>query len=337
MKTKDYYRILGINRTATIKEIKRAYYQLARRYHPDVNRDDRTAESTFKQINEAYEVVSDPQKREDYDRICKQQHWFDRYARTRDCNAKESADHRHSRSSDNFNLSDTQELFDSLFCKFHTKHRETRRSRRPIHGKDVEYPIEITLEESYKGSSRIIDFETAKECPRCKGRGLIRGKTCIDCNASGTKTQSRRLQVTIPIGARNGLKICLAGEGHSGANGGDNGNIYLVVQLKPHEYSRLKGDDLYVELSVPLTVLALGGEVQITALQGTFNLDIPAGTQDGQIIRVAGKGMPRIGDHVRGDLIVTIRVMLPTSLTHRERALFEQLRALETGKVDQFQ
>jgi curved DNA-binding protein len=288
MAGKDYYKILGLARKASEREIKQAYRKLARQYHPDVNPGDKTAEEKFKQINEAYEVLSDKEKRKKYDKYGDQWQYADQF---------EQAQRQQTPGWDfggggtrvYYTEGDFGSLFDDILGGIGFGRGQTR----PRRGQDLEYPVEVTLEEAYRGTTRTLSFADGK-----------------------------RLEVKVPAGVRTGSRVKLAGKG---ANGGD---LYLKVTVRPHSTFERRGDDLYVGVPVPLVTAVLGGEVQVPTLKGKVALKIPAETQNGRTFRLAGQGMPHLGNKSRGDLLAKVRVVLPTKLSAKERELFKQLGEL---------
>ena len=297
MAGKDYYNILGVNRSATDKEIKQAYRRLARKHHPDVNPGDKSAEARFKEINTAYDVLSDPENRKKYDRFGENWQHAEQFAGQR------GAPHGFPGQDANFEFADLSDLGDlsDLFGGFARGFGTRTKTRRPRRGRDVEYPTEVTLEEAYHGSTRIV-----------------------------TDMTGRRLEVKIPLGVKDGSRIKVAGKGEPGPGGGPNGDLYMVVAVKPHRIFQRRDSDLHVEVSVPLADAVLGGEVSVSTLKGKLALKIPPETQNGKVFRLAGQGMPRMGVHTKGDLFATIKVVLPQKLTERERELFQQLKEIQS-------
>jgi curved DNA-binding protein len=295
MAGKDYYKILGVSRSASEREIKQAYRRLARQYHPDVNPGDKSAEERFKQINEAYEVLSDKEKRQKYDQFGDQWQYADQFAR-----AGGQAPFWEFRPGGGtrvyYGEGDFGSLFDDLFKGFGTGHQP-----QPRRGQDIEVPVEVTLEEAFSGSTRTIRLEDGK-----------------------------RLEVKVPPGVKDGSRVRLAGKGGTGS-GGVRGDLYLVTSVKPHRLFERRGDDLYVGVAVPLVVAILGGEVQVPTLKGKLALKIPPETQNGRSFRLKGQGMPHLGDSARGDLLARVNVVLPTNLTPQEKELFKQLGKLRPG------
>ena len=293
MAGKDYYSILGVNRSASEREIKQAYRRLARKYHPDVNPGDKSAEEKFKQINEAYEVLSDKEKRQKYDQFGDQWQYADQFAQAGWQQAP-GWDFGRGGTRVYFGEGDFGSLFDDLLGSF----RFSRGQTKPRRGQSIEYPVEVTLEEAYRGTTRTISFADGK-----------------------------RLEVKVPTGVRNGSRVRLAGKGRPGYAGAS-GDLYLVVSVKPHPVFERRGDNLYVGVSVPLVVAMLGGEVQVPTLKGKVALKIPPETQNGRTFRLAGQGMPHLGNSSRGDLLAKVKVVLPTKLSAKEKELFRQLGEL---------
>jgi DnaJ-class molecular chaperone with C-terminal Zn finger domain len=331
MTSKDYYQILGVGRTATEKEIKQAYRRLARKHHPDLNPGDKSAEAKFKEINAAYEVLSDPEKRRKYDQFGDQWQYAGQFDQSE---GRENVRWNSSSGGTTFkygNLSDFSDIFSDLFSDLGT---DSRVKYRPRHGQDIEYPIEVSLDEAYYGSTRIIQLQTEEPCVSCGGTGRIGNRTCTICNGAGGKVTSKRLEVKIPAGVKDGSRIRVAGEGKSGRAGGNKGDLYLLVKVLPHQLFNRKGDDLYAEVSVPLITTILGGEAKLPTLNGNLILKIPPETQNGRIFRLAGKGMPHLGNTKHGDLFAKVKVVLPTNLTDEEKKLFEQLRPLRPAQSE---
>jgi DnaJ-class molecular chaperone len=325
MAGKDYYAILGVNRNASEREIKQAYRRLARKYHPDVNPGDKSAEEKFKQINEAHEVLSDSEKRRKYDQFGDQWQYADQFAKA---GWQGTPSWGSSRGKEfHFGGDDLGSLFGDLFG-FDTMSRRVR----PRRGRDMEHPVEITLEEAYHGAKRTIVLQAEEPCTACKGMGRIQNLPCSVCRGAGVVPSVKRLEVKIPPGVKDGSRVRVAGKGEPSYSGGTSGDLYLLVSVKPHRLFERKGDDLYVEVAVPLTVAVLGGEVQVPTLKGSqLALKIPPETQNGRTFRLAGQGMPHLGDSSRGVLFAKVNVVLPTKLSPKEKELFEQLSELQAS------
>lgn len=327
MPNKDYYQILGINRNASEKEIKQAYRRLARKHHPDVNPGDKSAEAKFKEINEAHEVLSDPEKRKKYDQFGDQWQYADQFAQA-------GWDYRPGATNTTFDfgdsgLGDLGDIFSSLFGGAQKTGKGFRTSRRPRRGADIDYPVEVTLEEAYQGSTRLIQIQEEEPCKVCGGSGAIQGVPCATCRGSGKGASLKRIEVKVPPGVADGSRVRIAGKGEAGYAGGARGDLYLVIKVRPHERFERKGDDLHTEVPVPLTVAVLGGEVEVPIPKGKIALKIPSETQNGRVFRLSKQGMPHLASSSRGALFAQVKVVLPTNLSQRERELFEELRALK--------
>ncbi len=325
MTGKNYYQILGINKNATTNEIKRAYRSLARKYHPDINPGDKSSEEKFKEINEAYEVLSDPDKRQKYDRFGEQWQYAEQFVRPEQGSIKWDF----SQGGRAFESSDFGSIFGDLFGDLGTSFRAGQYTRR---GQDLSYPVEVTLEEAYHGCQRTIQLQEDNPCTACGGTGRVGRRACAMCNGSGKAANLKRLEVKIPPGVKDGSKIRIAGQGNTGYAGGTKGDLYLVVEVLPHQSFERKEDDLYIEIFVPLVTAMLGGEVQVPSLDGKVALKIPAETQNGKGFRLRGKGMPRLNDSSYGNMFARVKVVLPTNLTEEEKQLFERLRSLRKAR-----
>lgn len=308
MAKRDYYEVLGVPRTASDKEIRSAYRRLARKYHPDLNPNDKTAEARFKEVSEAYEVLSDPEKRRKYDRYGHNWQQVDAAQRAgaNVGSATGFGGFGQSRSRTvgfdvDFGGEDLGDLFDQIFGGFRGRTGARRAARA---GQDIEYPLTITLAEACTGALRTIQIQ--------QPTGEV-----------------KNLEVKIPPGVTDGSRVRMAGQGGPGRFGGPPGDLYLVISVQPDPRFRRQGDDLYTTVEVPLYRAILGGEVFVPTPHGTrLALRIPPESQNGQRFRLAGQGVPRLGGSGRGDLYADIKVVLPTGLSERERQLFAQLAAL---------
>ncbi|MGB8706585.1 MAG: J domain-containing protein [Dehalococcoidia bacterium] len=322
MATKDYYAILGVSRSATEKEIKQAYRRLARKYHPDVNPGDKSAETRFKEINEAHEVLSDPEKRKKYDRFGDQWQYAEQFAKAGQGAQSDFGKGGAYTTFDFGDLGDLGDIFSGAFQGFGTGSGPARRAARP---RSIEHPVDVTLEEAYQGTKRVIQLQAEEPCTTCGGTGRVGRARCSTCGGSGRLLKPKRLEVKIPAGVGDGSKVRIAGQGSQGY-GGSKGDLYLVVRVLPHQFFERKGDDLHTEVAIPLVTAMLGGEVAVPTLKGKVALKVPTETQNGKVFRLAGQGMPHLNDSSRGDLFAKVKVLLPTRLTPQERQLFEQLR-----------
>ncbi len=312
---KDYYSILGVNKNASREEIQKAFRKLARKYHPDVNPDDKTAEDKFKEINEANEVLSDPEKRKKYDAMAADYERYGRWTGTEGYSRAGSTSAGGGPQYYTVNEEDLNDLFggESPFSSFfetyfgggattgmggraRTTGRARQRAQQPP--QDVEYPIDVTLAEAYQGTTRLLELS----------------------EADGS---SRRLEVKIPAGVDEGSRIRIAGQGTQGTGG--RGDLYLRVHVLPDPRFTREGTTLRTRVDVPLATAVLGGEVRVPTPDGRqLLLRIPPGTANGKTFRLRGKGMPRLGKpEQRGDLYAEVNVVLPTSLNDEQRRLFE--------------
>ena len=341
MEYKDYYKILGVAKGASADDIKKTYRKLARKYHPDVNPGDKSAEAKFKEINEAYEVLSDPDKRKRYDTLGP--NWQDQFgfgaptgARTRTYGSSTGAG---GTGDIPYNFEDPtgfSDFFETLFGRrsANTGAGTTTRTRAgfglgPRKGEDIEQPVEISLREAYTGTKRNYNVQAPETCPTCKGTGRSGSRICPTCNGTGSVTHSKTLEVKIPAGVDTGARVRVAGEGQPGLNGGARGDLFLTISVKPDPAFDRKGDDLGVDVQVPLTTAILGGEVPVPTPDGKrLLLTIPPETQNGQTFRLGGKGMPRTRESGAGNLLARVQVVLPRQLSPQERQLFEELAKL---------
>lgn len=331
MKGKDYYQLLGIGKEASQKEIKQAYRRLARKYHPDLNPDDKEAEAKFKEMNAAYQVLSDPEKRKKYDQYGDQWEYADQFAKS---GGPDRVRWDFGGGGTTVEYGDIDGFGDILSSLFGGAAGGPRTRRGPQRGQDIESTIEVTLEEAYRGSKRVIQLQTDEPCTACAGTGRVGNRTCTICNGTGRKAAPRRLEVKIPAGVKDGSRIRIAGEGGSGRAGGGKGDLYLMVKLLPHKVFERKGDDIYTEVPVPLVTAVLGGEVRVPTLDGNLSLRVPRETQNGKVFRLGGKGMPVLGNAGRGNMFARAKVVLPTNLSEEEQKLFERIRSLRPAESE---
>jgi molecular chaperone DnaJ len=324
MAGRNYYDILGVSKTASAKEIKQAYRKLARKYHPDVNPGDKASEDRFKEINEAHEVLSDPEKRKRYDQYGDKWQYADQYAQAGW--QQPTGDFFRGGGRTTFRVEDLSDLgdggfgdiFDSVLGGF-----GGRRTRRPQRGRDYEYPVEVTLEEAYRGATRMLETQVEEPCSTCKGEG------CPACGGVGRIIRPKRLEVKIPPGVKDGSRVRIAGKGGPGYAGGTAGDIYLLVSIKHDKRFKRSGDDLQVDIPVLLLDAILGSEVHVPTIGGKkLALKIPPETQNGKVFRLKGQGMPKLGGNASGDLLATVNVVLPTKLSDREKDLFNELKTI---------
>jgi DnaJ-class molecular chaperone len=312
MPRRDYYQVLGVSRTATDKEIRNAYRKLARQYHPDLNPNDKAAEAHFKEIGEAYEVLSDADKRKKYDRFGPS--WQQAEAAEKASAGVNFGDFRSYRTTSTSGVEDSgfgdilEELLGGMGGIGGVGRSRGGRRNGPLRGGDLDYPISLSLEEAYSGTLRTIQVQPPDG-------------------------QLQTIEVKIPAGVSDGSRVRVAGKGNPGLGGGASGDLYLVVSIQPHPQFRRDGNDLSTIVDVPLHQVVLGGEVLVPTPKGTrLALKLPPETQNGQRFRLAGQGMPKLGGG-RGDLFAEIKVALPTRLSERERELFAELAALRGAPV----
>jgi DnaJ-class molecular chaperone len=326
MAGKDYYNILGVKRDATEQEIKQAYRRLARKLHPDLNPGDKTAEAKFKEVNEAYEVISDKEKREKYNQYGDQWQHADQFTQS----AGQQNPFRQTGQTREFRFEngDLDSIFGDLFGRRAGQSRRTR-TRESL---DMDLPIEVSIEEAYLGTKRIISLEGDEVCATCKGSGLIRNLPCSVCRGTGVIPKIKRIEVQIPSGVTDGSRVRVAGKGRQDESG-TTGDLYLVISIKANALFDRKGDDLFVDLSIPLLTAILGGEAQVPTPKGNLALKIPPETQNDVTFRLTGQGMPHLGDTGRGDILARVKIVLPTNLSDEEKKLFEQLEKLRGKKI----
>jgi DnaJ-class molecular chaperone len=318
---KDYYDVLGVSKDATEDQVRQAYRKLARQHHPDVNPGDKSAEDKFKDINEAYEVLSDADKRKRYDRLGP--------------NWKAGADFTPPPGGQNGSSGfsgftgfdegeggDFSEFFESLFGR-----RGGSRAGAGFRmgGRDVDAEIGLTLEEAHRGGTRTVTFNATEACPECGGTGQKDGKTCPVCRGRGMVRRPKTVDVNIPAGVRDGSVIRLAGQGERGSNGASSGDLLLRVHLLPHAvFHIVDEDDLETEVPVTPWEAALGSKIMAPTLDGPVQMTIPAGAQTGQRLRLRGRGLNKRGGG-SGDGYVKLKIVVPKKLTRKEQELFEQL------------
>jgi len=328
MASKDYYNVLGVGRNASTQELKKAYRQLARKYHPDVNPGDKSAEETFKKINEAYEVLSDKEKRKKYDKFGDQWQHADQFAQA---GGKQGPYQGFSSSTfsrsggTRFEGGDIGSLFDEILRGGGGAGFKPR----PRRGQDIEYGVEVSLKEAFGGTHRMLSLQTQKPCPSCRGSGSQQNNICPNCRGAGIVPGTERLEVKVPAGVKTGSRVRLAGKGGHGASGGSRGDLFLLVKVKPHRLFERNGDDLKVSAPVPLTIAMLGGEVSVPSIKGVkLALKIPPETQNGRTFRLTGQGMPKLGKATRGNLIARADIVLPDKLSAEEKDIFKKLKQL---------
>ncbi len=347
MAKRDYYEVLGVAKGAGEAELKRAYRQLAMKYHPDRNPGDATAEVRFKEANEAYEVLKDPQKRAAYDQ-------FGHRAFEAGMGGGAGAA--------GFDVSSFSDVFEDLFSDF--MGGGGRRRGSATRGADLRYNLSITLEEAFAGKKAQIRvpttvvceacsgsgseggaepapcpscratgrirsqqgfFTVERTCPTCQGTGRIVKNPCRACSGSGVVHREKTLAVTIPAGVEDGTRIRLSGEGEAGVRGGQPGDLYIFVSVTPHRLFRREGSHIFCRVPIPMTTAALGGDVEVPTIEGKrLRVAVPAGSQTGKQTRMRGKGMTELHGHARGDMLVEFVVETPVNLTKRQQELLRE-------------
>ncbi len=351
MNKRDYYEVLGVNRKAVDQELKSAYRKLAMQYHPDRNPGSKEAEEQFKEINEAYGVLSNPDTRARYDRYG-------------------HAGVGSSAASGAWGAPDFggfEDILGDLFSDIFGGGRASRRTG-PQRGADLRYDVEITLEQAATGYKTQINIPRLETCETCKGSGAAPGTTpvicntcggagqvrfqqgffsvsrtchqcrgtgrmisnyCKSCQGQGLVEKSHQIEIKIPAGVDTGARLRLAGEGEAGANGGPRGDLYVVINVREHELFERQGNNLYINVPITFTQAALGAEIKVTTLVGEETLAIPESTQTGSIFRLKGKGIVSLQGQGRGDLFVVTTIITPTRLTREQKRLLEQFAAIE--------
>ena len=356
MAKRDYYDVLGINKSANSDEIKTAYRKLAVKYHPDKNPGNKKAEEKFKEASEAYGILSDKNKKENYDNFG--------HAAFENGGGQRGG-------FGGFSGADFSDIFEDFFGEFGGRGSSRSRSSNN-RGSDLRYDLSITLEEAYKGKKQDIKFSTSERCDTCKGDGSKPGYSadrcsycggngkirssqgfftvqqtcpqcngngeeinnpCNDCNGRGKRQASKRISVTIPRGVDDGTRIRLAGKGEAGSRGGTSGDLYLFINVQSHDLFKRSDENLFFEFPISIADAALGTTIEIPTIDGgKAKIKIPDGTQNGKQFRLKGKGMPfmRRGDH--GDLYVQVKTEVPIYLNKKQKELLEQFRKIENEK-----
>ncbi|MBX9864125.1 MAG: molecular chaperone DnaJ [Hyphomicrobium sp.] len=358
MAKRDYYELLGVQRTATDQDLKSAFRRLAKECHPDRNPGDTAAEQNFKDLNEAYEALKDPQKRAAYDKFGHAA--FD----------QSMGRHPGGGFGPDF-ASSMSDIFEDLFGEFMGGRRgggggaagpRGRNSRE--RGADLRYNMEITLEEAFAGKAAEVRVPTSvacetctgtgakpgtkptqcptcggmgkvrasqgfftieRTCPTCMGRGEVIDDPCTACSGAGRQMRERTLQINIPAGVEDGTKVRLVGDGEAGLRGGPPGDLYIFLSLKPHSFFQRDGADIFCKVPIAMTTAALGGQIEVPSLDGTASrVKVPEGTPSGKQFRLKGKGMPVLRSKVVGDLFIQVDVETPKNLTRRQRELLEE-------------
>ena len=357
MAKRDYYDVLGVNKSASPEDIKSAYRKLAVKYHPDKNPGDKAAEDKFKEASEAYGILSDKSKKENYDNFG--------HAAFENGGGGQGG-------FGGFGGSDFSDIFEDFFGDFGGGGRRNSRRSSSNRGSDLRYDLSITLEEAYSGKKQNIQFSSSDKCGTCKGNGSKPGfsadrctycggngkvrsnqgfftvqqtcpqcsgsgeeitNPCSDCGGNGVKQTSKKISVTIPKGVDDGTRIRLAGKGEAGSRGGANGDLYLFINVKSHELFKRSDENLFFEFPISIADAALGTTIEIPTIDGgKAKIRIPDGTQSGKQFRLKGKGMPYMRGSGTGDLYVQINTEVPISLNREQKELLEKFREIENEK-----
>ncbi len=354
MSKRDYYEVLGVQKNASETEIKRAYRRKAVEFHPDKNPGNRDAEEKFKEVAEAYAVLSDAQQRARYDRfghsgLGGQSGGFDP------------------------GFSNIEDIFD-LFGFGDMFGGGGRRRSTVQRGADLRFDLEITLEEAAKGKEATIDiprlekcevcegkgtaegtepetcitcsgsgqtryqqgfFSVMRTCPNCSGKGQIIKNPCLECRGAGRVQSKKKLEVKVPAGVETGSRLRISGEGEAGVNGGPSGDLYVFLHVAANDIFERQGTNLYTSAPITFSQAALGAEIKVKTLDGEESVSISPGTQTGTVIRLKGEGMPDLGGRGKGDLFVAVTVMTPKNLDREQRAVFEKLAEIEETEFEQ--
>ncbi len=356
MNKRDYYEVLGVSKTATDAEIKSAFRKLAKKYHPDVSKEENAAEK-FKEVQEAYAVLSDPEKRKKYDQ-------FGHSAFQNNGGGAGGF-----QGFDGFDFGDMGDIFDDILGGFGFSSNSRRSANSPRKGNDVLYRMTISFDEAVHGCEKDIDLDTVDNCPNCHGEGGFNSKTCPECRGSGTISSEQRtmfgsflskttcpechgtgnifekkcpdcngkgkirknktITVTVPAGIDNGNRLRLTGKGEAGENGGRNGDLYLEFTVKDHDFYERNEDDIYIDLPLTITEAVLGCTKEVPTIYGNVELTIPSGTQSLDKLRLRGKGIENVNTKRKGDMYAVVKVIMPEKLTKEQKSLFESLANTE--------
>lgn len=317
--SRDFYQILGIPRTASADDIKKAYRRLARQFHPDLHSGTKKAEmeKKFKELNEANEVLSDPDKRKKYDQYGAQ--W-------EQAEAFEKA--RQQAGTQGFNWQQTGgesggEAFSDIFENLFSGRGRGGGRGFAMPGEDLETEVELSLREVLTGVTKRINLREPTTCSTCQGTGALRGRTCPTCHGTGSTAELKTIEVKIPAGVQDGTRVRVAGKGQPGSNGGKHGDLYLHVVIEPDAVFRRQGSDIHVNVPIYPWEAALGAEIMAPTLTEPVKVKVPAGSKADSKLRLKGKGLPSATGH--GDLFLILHVVMPPAISNEEQKLFEQL------------
>lgn len=324
--TKDYYKILDIPEFSTTEEIKNAYRKLARKWHPDVAGNSSDVIARFKEINEAYEILSDGIKKADYDRARR----FYNYSSS-NFQRETKSYNKTSTNPDNFKETTQREEKRNSFWEDIFKTHKSEEVKPPKKGEDIYSDVEISVFEAVNGTTKVINMLQTQICPKCGGRKFVNGTICPSCKGKGETSVYKRFNVKIPAGIKNLSKIRLAEEGEKGKNGGRNGDLYLTIHIRETKNYKTEGLNILKDIQIAPEVAVLGGEITVSTLIGNVSLKISPKTRNGQKIRLAGCGIKQ--NNKVGDMIVTVGIQIPQDLTEEELDLYKKLRQLKNRGV----
>ena len=341
---KNYYAILGITPDSDAQEVKSAYRKLARKYHPDVNKEQGSVEK-FKDISEAYEVLSNEKKRKQYDLLngfyktnkqkVKSEGAKTEYKKTAEQKEQTAEDYKNKATRPSFK--EDKEAFQKNDFKSAINDilegiaKEKKNKKTPKKGADIYAEVTITLQDSVRGTSRVINVMHKELCPNCEGRRFINGAKCGVCHGTGEYIQHKKLTVMIPKNVKNGTKLRIQGEGNPGFYGGENGNLYLTVKIEPNSNIRIEGADVFCRVPITPFEAVLGGHISIPVFDGNISLNLPPKTLSGQKFRLSGEGIKTNGKF--GDMIITVEIQIPKSLSDDEIRLYEKLKKLSNSNI----
>lgn len=321
MKFRDYYEILGVDRNASEKEIKAAFRKLARKYHPDLHtgEDKKKAEEKFKELNEAHEVLSDPEKRKKYNQLGAN------WQQGMDFTPPPGYGEVHFDVHNMGDMGGFSDFFQTIFGRMESGFRsQGARTTWTQPGNDIEADIELTMEEAYKGGRRAIRLNSSEACSSCQGTGMVRKNFCSSCGGRGYIAKLKEIEVRIPPGAREGSRLRLKGQGEPGLGGGQRGSLFLRIRIAPHPIFSLVGDNIIVEVPVYPWEAALGAKIDVPTLDKVVTVKIPPESQEGKKLRFKGKGFPGKGGG-RGDQYIKLKIVNPSKIDKKEMQLFEQM------------
>ena len=361
MAKRDYYDVLGLRRGASEQEIKRAYRKLARKHHPDVNPGDKTAEGKFKEISEAHDVLSDPEKRRRYEQFGHEAFSAGAGARGAEPGGGFGGYDFSGVDLGSGGFGDLGDLLSGIFGQ-----RGHAQASGPGKGEDLHYSLDINFEDAVRGLATEISVQkhsrcdtcrgsgarpgspletcsdcggsgrrrgrgllaTSQACPRCHGSGKVSRETCTACGGRGVTFGTERIAVKIPPGVDNGSRVRLQGKGETGRNGGPPGDLYIITRVRPHPVLERRGDNLYVEVPITITEAALGARIEVPTIDGTTTMRIPPETSSGQVFRLRGKGVPHLKSGGQGDQFVTVKIVAPRNLDSRSQDLLREFARL---------